>query len=172
MGLDSSAISLMLRGRREMRLNEAAQLAALIGVPAAEVLSNAGVRMNGSTPAVPIVAILDQTGEVVYGDSAVLGTVPRPPGDLPADLCAMQCKTANSDLDYMDRWVLFFQDIKAGVSPEAIERLSLIKPRSAVPTLGQVRRGYTRGRWDVSSPIGVKQSLDLEYAMPILLIIP
>lgn len=172
MGLDSSAISLMLRGRREMKLAEAAQIAALIGVPAEEVLANVGVNMRNEGANVPIVATLDEHGEIHFGDAATLGTVPRPAGDLPAEMSAIQCRTAGSPLDYMDRWLLFFGPLKAGVNPDSIERMSLIKRSGGLPSVGQVRRSYTRGKWDVSNPLRTASNVDLEYATPILLILP
>ncbi len=172
MGIDSSAISLMLRGRREMKLTEAAQLAALIGVPAEEVLANVGVNLRSAGASVPIVATLDDHGEVQFGESEALGEVPRPPGDLPTDLGAIVCRTAGSQLDYMDRWLLFFHNLQEGVNPESIERLSLVKQRGSVTTIGQVKRSYARGRWDVSCALRTSANIELEFATPILLILP
>lgn len=172
MGLDSSAISLMLRGRREMKMTEAAQLAALIGVPAEEVLANCGVALRSAGANVPIVGTMDGAGEVHFGDSATLGTVPRPCPDLPANASAIQCRTAGSQLDYMDKWLLFFHNLREGVNPDSVERLSLAKPRGSVPSVGQIRRSYTRGRWDVSCALRTSSNIDLEYATPILLILP
>lgn len=39
MGLDAAAVSLMLRGRRVMKLTEAAEIARLLGVPAEDVMA-------------------------------------------------------------------------------------------------------------------------------------
>lgn len=172
MGLDSSAVSLMLRGRREMKLNEAATLAALIGVPAEEVLANLGVNLRSEGASVPVVGTMDEHAEIHFGDSETLGTVPRPAGDLPAEMSAIQCRTAGSTLDYMDRWLLFFGPLKAGVNPDSIERMSLMKRNGGVPSIGQVRRSYARGKWDVSNPLRTATNVDLEYATPILLILP
>lgn len=155
-----------------MKLTEAAQLAALIGVPAEEVLANVGVNLGSKGATVPIVATLDGTGEVQYGESGKIGTVPRPHGDMPANLSAIVCRTAGSQLDYMDRWILLFQDIKEGVHPESIERMSLVKRRGGLPAIGQVRRSYTRGKWDISGPLSTVESADLEYATPIIMILP
>lgn len=172
MGLDSSAISLMLRGRREMKITEAATLAALIGVPAEEVLANVGVKLSSGGADVPIVGTLDEHGEVHFGDAATLGSAPRPAGDYPINLAAIQCRTAGSQLDYMDRWLLFFHNPTEGVHPGSIERMSLVKPRGGIPSVGQVRRSYARGRWDLSCPLRTSQNVDLEYATPVLLIQP
>lgn len=172
MGLDSSAISLMLRGRREMKLTEAAMLAALMGVPAEEVLANVGVNLRNGGADVPIVGTMDNHGEIQFGDSATLGAVPRPPGDLPADVSAIQCRTTGSPLDYMDRWLLFFNDLKSGVNPEAIERMSIIKAKGGLAGIGQVKRGYTRGKWNLSCPLSTTDNVELEYATPVLFILP
>lgn len=53
----------------------------------------------------PIIGVVNGDGRIRWGDE--FGSVPRPAGDLPLNLAAIQCRTAGTDLDYMDRWLLF-----------------------------------------------------------------
>lgn len=171
MGLDSAAVSLMLRGRREMKIAEAATIARLLGVPAQEVMTNAGVNVSSRGQSTPVVGIMDGLGEVTWASAKKLGTAPRPTADLPADLRAIECHTEGSALDYMAGWVLFTTDPKDGVDPDCIERLCVVKLRTGgVSGVAQVRRGHKKGRWNLSGPLGNIKDADLEFASPILLI--
>ena len=177
MGLDGSAVSLMLRGKREMRISEAAQIATFLGVPTEEVVARAGGMVRepsaaaASQPEVPIIGIVDGRGHVKWCEAGEAGSVPRPPGDLPPAVGAIQCRTAGTTLDYMDRWLLFVTvPSTEGVQPESIERLSVVKTRDGMTGIAQVRRGYTPGRWTLSGPAAAESEVDLEYAAPIHLI--
>lgn len=165
MGIDSAAVSLMLRGQRQMKLTEAAEIARLLGVPADEVLTHAGVRLSSKGSEVPITGTMDAHGEVHW--SAGLGTTAAPAGEFTK---AIQCRTAGTPLDYMDRWLLFVGNPASQVAPEAMERLSVVKIRKGMTCIAQVRRGYKAGRWNLSGPIVATDDADLEWATPIGLI--
>lgn len=167
MGLDAAAVSLMLRGRRELKLREAAEIAQLIGVPAEDVLKNAGLKIGSGGTRLPILGTMDGSAEVHW--STGTGEVDAPCG---VEACgAFQCRTQGTQLDYMDRWLLFVSGpLNSGVHADALERLSLVKIRDGCTGIGQVRRGYQRGRWDVSGPALLIRDVDLEYAAPIVLI--
>jgi DNA-binding Xre family transcriptional regulator len=166
MGLDSAAVSLMLRGQRQMKLTEAAEIARLLGVPAEEVMANAGVRLGAGGAQVQIAGTMDGHGEVSW--TTGLGKVPMP-GAVSATK-AIQCRTAGTPLDYMDRWLLFVGSPSDGVQPEAMERLSLVKIRKGMTSIAQVRRGYQAGRWNLSGPVAAITDVDLEWATPVVLI--
>lgn len=171
MGLDSGAISLMFRGKRAMRLTEAASIAALLGVPAEDVIANAGVRISSEGKAVAITGYVDGTGEVHNRAPEPLGTVDHPGGSLPLAVSAVQCRTAGTELDHMDGWLLFSPEAKRGVSAEAIDRLSLCQITNGVLYLAKPTRSYTRGRWDLFGPSMTAKDIELEYATPVLQII-
>lgn len=167
MGLDAAAVSLMLRGKREMKLREAAEVARLMGVPAEEILQHAGLKVGSGGTRLPICGTIDGTAEVRWDND--LGDVQAPPGIDASG--AIQCRTQGTPLDYMDRWLLFMAGPKKeGVQPEALERLSVVKIRNGLTGIAQVTRGYQRGRWDISGPALTARDVDLEYAVPILLI--
>lgn len=65
MGLDPSAVSLMLRGKRKLSAAEAREIARLLGVEASEVLMRAG-----STPTVPYGQVDPAPVELAQGAQA------------------------------------------------------------------------------------------------------
>lgn len=167
MGLDSAAVSLMLRGQRQMKLTEAAEIARLLGVPAEEVLANAGVHLGAGGAQVQIAGTMDGHGEVSWATGLGKVTLPGPVGSATK---AIQCRTAGTPLDYMDRWLLFVGSPSDGVQPEAMERLSLVKIRKGMTSIAQVRRGYQAGRWNLSGPVSAITDADVEWATPVVLI--
>lgn len=167
MGLDAAAVSLMLRGKRQMKLQEAAEVARLMGVPAEDILQHAGLKMGSGGTRLDICGVMNGTAEVAWGND--FGDVPAPVG-VEAN-GAIQCRTQGSQLDYMDRWLMFFVGPREhGIHPQSLERMSIVKIRNGLTGIGQVRRGYQAGRWDVSGPAVMLRDVDLEYAVPVLLI--
>lgn len=170
LGLDAAAVSLMLRGKREMKITEAVELARLLGVPADDVMQAAGVRMQSGGNMVPIVGIVDGAGEFHWQDG---GQVQHPGGGLATDVQAVQCQTAGSPLEHMDGWLLFGQGTAPkGVQAEAVGRLSLCRIRNGVIYLAAPSRARQRGRWNLTSPAAAARDVDLEWAAPVLLIQP
>lgn len=170
MGLDAAAVSLMLRGKRDMKMPEAAQVARLLGVPAEEVMAAAGVRIDSRGEMIPLVAIIDGSGEAHWQPD---GQVPHPGAGLPAELHAGQCRTTGTDLEHMDGWVLFSNASPTkGVPTESVGRLSYCKIKNGVIYLAAPHRSYQRGRWDLTGPVGRMSGVEIEWSKPVLLIQP
>lgn len=171
LGLDAAAVSLMLRGKREMKIAEAAAIARLLGVPADEVMQHAGVIIASKGTTVPVCSYLDANAEI-HPEAEGL-TVPHPGGDLPENLTAIQCRTAGTDLDHMDGWIMFTSNRMDGsIQPEAVGRLSVVRLKDGVIYAAKISRGMKRGRWTLSSPVGVMKDAEVEWAKPILLVSP
>lgn len=171
LGLDAAAVSLMLRGKRVMKISEAVAIARLIGVTADEVLSHSGAVASPNGKMIPISFWMDETAEIHTEDQDVL--VPHPSGDLPEAIAAIQCRTVGTALDHMDGWVMFVSSIMEGsVQADAVGRLSLIRLRDGVMCIAKLSRGMKRGRWNLVSPIGTIKDAEVEWASPILLVTP
>jgi transcriptional regulator with XRE-family HTH domain len=171
MGLDSAAVSLMFRGKREMRISEAIEIAQLLGRLPDEVMEAAGVDIRSRGTTITMCGYVDGTGEVHQFDTEDRKQIPHPGGDLPPNARAMQCRTAGTLLDHMDGWILFLaSDPKAGVPAEAVGRLSVCKFDSGIIYLAKPTRGYARGKWNLSGPAASAQDAVLEWANPVLLI--
>lgn len=169
LGIDHGALSLTLRGKREMKMHEAAEIARLLGVPAEDVIENAGVRIQSGGTMLPISGFVDGHGEVHCAQG--LGQVKHPGGELPADLTVHLCETGSSDMAHMDGWLLFASQAAAGVPAEAVGRISLCKIKAGITMLAKPTRALMRGRWDLAGPARDARAVDLEYAAPVLLII-
>jgi len=175
LGMDAAAVSLLLRGRRNMRIAEAAEIARLLGVPAEEVMAHAGVQTQAHNEGaeVPVCSWMDGAAEVhvEYGTGQ---TAPRPCTNLPENVSACLCRTAGSDIDHMDGWTLFAQTLapNQGIPAEAVGRLAFVKIRGGVIHLAKPIRSTGRGRWDLSSPLGLMRGVELEWAQPVLVVVP
>lgn len=173
LGLDPAAVSLMLRGKREMRIAEAAAIARLLGVPADEVMANAGVSIRSGGTQVPVNGWMDEATEVHFVPGHE-DTVAHPGGELPDLLGACQCKTAGTQLEHMDGWILFVARISPaqGIPPEAVGRLSIVKVRNGLAYVAKLARSHKRGRWNLQTPNGTIADVDVEWANPVLLVQP
>jgi transcriptional regulator with XRE-family HTH domain len=174
LGLDAAAVSLMFRGKRRMQMHEAADVARLLGVSLDEVLEHAGIRpprteSEFSDLTVPLVYYMDGQGEMHAMEP---GERIEIKSALPDDVIACQCRTAMSQLEHMDRWVLFFQaPLRDGVQPEAVGRYAVMRLRGGVMTAGYLRPGYTRGTYAIHGPMNIVDAR-VEWAAPVVLIQP
>lgn len=166
-GLDPGALSLTLRGKRTMRMHEAIDLARLLGVPLAELLVHSGIRQQMPSADIAVTGWLDQHGEVHFEPE--LGQIPRPHG-LPSEVTAVQCRTAGSDLDYMDGWLLFVDRPAEPPTADHLGRLCLVRMSGSVVYLAQLRRGYTAGRWNLAGPVAHANDVAVDWSAPILTI--
>ena len=171
LGMDPGALSLTLRGKRTMKMTEAADIARLLGVPAEEVIENAGVSVSTKGQQLQITGYVDGSGEVHRQMSEKLGLASHPGGELPLDVDVIACRTGNSDLDHMDGWLLFVEKTHSGIPAEAVGRLSLCKLSNGITALAKPTRSHQRGKWDLSGPSMTAQAVALEYAAPVLLIV-
>ena len=171
LGLDPAAVSLTLRGKREMKIAEAVAIARLLGVPADEVMTHAGVVIESRGKSVPVCSYMDATAEI-HTESEGL-TVPHPGGELPETVTAIQCRTAGTDLDHMDGWIMYTSNLMDGsVQAEAVGRLSIVRLRNGVIHVAKLARGIRRGRWNLVSPIGTMSDVEVEWAKPVLMVTP
>lgn len=166
LGLDASAVSLMLRGKREMRMTEAAQIAALLGLPLTEVIAHAGVQ-QGKGGKVSIAGWIDGSGEVHMQESG--DSIDALPG-LPDGCIAVQYRTAATALEHRDGWVLIFTP-PTGMAPDILDRFCIAKIRAGIIVAGQIKRGYKRGAFNIIDPVNL-QDVELEWATPVLWIRP
>jgi transcriptional regulator with XRE-family HTH domain len=173
LGLDSGAVSLMFRGKRTMKIAEAVSIASLLGVPADDVMRHAGVQIESQFEQVPLNCWIDGAGEV-HMDPDSTATVPHPGGGLPQSLGAGICRTAGTDLEHMDGWILFSAGMQthAGIRPEAVGRLSFVRLRGGIIYLARMMHSLRRGRWDLAGPAAFVKEAEIDWATPVLTILP
>lgn len=168
MGRTHSQLSLMFSGQRRLQLDEAAQLAEILGVPLHRVAEAAGVgktRANGRR--VDVIGAMNGRGVVETYPAGVIERATTPDAELPAGTVAIQARTAETPAAWMDGWVAFC--VKSDeIEPDAIGRFCLAKIEGGDTVLATVRRGYRDGTYNLSGPYSA-ESVRLEWATPILI---
>jgi lambda repressor-like predicted transcriptional regulator len=141
--LDPSALSLTFRGKRKMTLEEANQIANLLGVQVTEILRQAGVPVSDDVQGVRLVGTVDARSVV----KALTGGAKRihAPADVPIEGYALQIRAANT---FHDGWVLFVSGDKT--APELmLDRVGVIYLANGDRIVGVMRRGYESDSYNV-----------------------
>ena len=165
LGVDHSALSLAFRGKRQMRMAEAADLARLLGVPVAEVMENAGIQADTMT--VPLRGFVDGHGEAHIKEDEERVTSPHA---MAVGSFALQCRTSSSPLEYMDGWMLFVTKPLDQIPTGAQGKFCLVKISDGVQVIGTLKRGYKRGRYNIINAGSQINDADVDWAAPILYI--
>ena len=165
MGLDSAAVSLMLRGKRRMSLEEAAQVAVLLQSSTQEVLEAAGVQLNAARQ-VPIIGFSMADGTVVLHPEGTHDMVEAPPG-LPADAVAIQTRSAGSDRPMYDGWLCYLSE-RQHPPEKSIDTYALVAIKSNGLHMRHVKRGYKRGTYNLTDNAGrTSENVELAWASPV-----
>lgn len=167
MEMTHSQLSLTFSGSRRMQLDEAARLAQIFGVTLDEIATNAGVTdLHQSRRRVSVIGVMEPDGTVSrYGDEVRERTFA--PDSLNDAARALQARTADSPLSWMDGFVFFFEDVQV-LPTEAVGRLCLCQVKGGPECVGTIRRGYQDGTFNLSGPCTL-DSARLVWASPILL---
>ncbi|MGX0133060.1 helix-turn-helix domain-containing protein [Cupriavidus metallidurans] len=166
MGMNHSQLSLTLSGQRKMQLEEASQLSQIFGVPLHEIALNAGVEIRPTSGRrVPVIGSVGGDGSVAISATDTTERTDAP-DDLPDDCVAVQCRTAESPLSWMDGCMVFFRRAD-GPPGEAVGRFSICKIKDGPGVLAYVRRGYREGTYNLSGPFS-QENVTLEWATPVL----
>lgn len=143
--VDPSAVSLMLRGMREIKMEEARDLARILGVPLAEVLTNVGLDLSHDPvgDSVPVTGWVDGLGGVHAGRAHGPVRAPAPPG---ASDGTVALRFQNDTL--YDGWLAFYKPVDY-VMPEAIGRLAVVEPFDGIgeKVVCILRHGYAPGEY-------------------------
>ena len=164
MGMDASAMSLMLNGKRRMSAKEAADVAGLLGVPVDEVLRHAGAPVAvDKRRSVPVVGYVDAGGELVFGRALGPRTAIAP-SDCGEGCQAVRVQSGTA----LDGWLLFYHPMR-GVSLEAVGRLCVVKTAEGADLVRVVNRGYEPGFFVLQRLLGGdSEHARLESASPVL----
>ncbi len=171
LGCDPSSVHRLLTGKRPMRLDEAEQLAALLGKTVSEVLDHAGIPIDPAHTA-PVCGYLDGVLEAhLELDREDVERVAALAG-APRNTFAMRAMTAGSIMQSIDGW-LFYVALPPehdGVQSEAIGRLCLVRVRNGPRLVRWLRRGYRPGTWNLDTMLGSMETRDADvaWASPIL----
>ena len=146
MNLDPAAISYMLRGKRKMKMDEAAQLAALLDSTPTEIFEHVGIH-SASPKRVRLEGYINGKGEIVaFGKGA--HDMVEPPGDVSPETVAFQCRTSGTELDRMDGQIYFVNHTKANPA-QYLEQFCTCAIKAGPTVIAQIRKGYKRGTYNL-----------------------
>lgn len=168
--IDAAAVSYMLRGKRKMTLQEANRIAQILGVPASEVMRQAGIKVDDGIRRVPVSGVCDAAGTITMLAAKTHERIVAP-ADVPADSYAVQIRSPGH---IKDGWVFF---VGAGQNDprEQIDSMCLCALQDGSQVLAYLRRGYRKDAFNLtlSTDAGkLMQDQHVTWASPVLWIKP
>lgn len=178
LSLDPSSVSLLIRGRRLLKLAEAKTLAEVLNVPLSELLERFGLvldevengpraknlKIEGWLDALLVLrGVRDPAGMLRGSKSA-----PMPFRD--AEIRVARCQTAGTEFEGFDGALVYFKTEKR-VDLECLGKLTMIKLVGADELrLRVIRRGYTAGKYNLFSPSGrmIEEEVLVEATLPVV----
>jgi hypothetical protein len=149
MGMEPSALSLIVNGKRKLSAVEAGDLAKHLGTTLEDVMRHAGASVPNHTGRdVPIVGTATDKLEVRM-------TRPHGPQNVAAPAGCQNCRAIRVQAEgfFMDGWLLFYRPTDE-VSPEALGNLCIVQPVDDNRFyVRHVTRGYEAG-WFNLNPLG------------------
>lgn len=165
MGMDAGAMSLTLRGKRKLTLDEAAQMAVLLDVSTNDVLEHAGVHLSGDRRC-KVIGYVNGDLSVSLEAEGIHDMIDAPPG-MPASAAAIQARTAGTDFARIDGAYYFV--INEHVPPtQAVGTMAVVAVKGNGLLLAHVYKGYKRGTYNLLNFRGtLTQNQELAWAMPV-----
>jgi hypothetical protein len=166
LGMQHSQLSLTLSGQRRMQLDEAAALSQTFGVPVHDIVVAAGIESKPSTgKRVAVVGFVGKDGAVTMHSRETIERT-ESPGALPESAVAVQFRTAESPLSWMDAWVVFYVP-RETVAPECLGRFSVCQIKDGPVVVATLKRGYHEGSYNLTGPV-TRENVELSWAAPLL----
>ncbi len=175
--MDPSNLSLLLHGKRRMRVAQASEIARLLGVPISDVIRNAGglnakLGRNARIRTLPLVGWADVKGVVTLDWTARESFVDFD-ADLPPTTAAIQWRTAGTAGELWDGWTLAILPPRGPDEKAMLDHYCVVAIRGGETLLRRVRRGYKPGRYTLAGAAGqTVQDADIMWFSPVLLIRP
>lgn len=168
--VDAAAVSYMLRGKRKMTLQEANRIAQILGVPASEVMRQAGIKVEDGVKRVPVSGVCDAAGNITLLAARTHERIIAP-ADVPEDSYAVQVRSPGHT---KDGWI-FFVAAEQREPREQIDSMCLCALADGTQVLAYVRRGYRKDAFNLtlSTDSGkLLQDCSVSWASPVLWIKP
>ncbi|MND38633.1 hypothetical protein D3C76_47590 [compost metagenome] len=159
-----SQLSLTFNGKRRMQMAEAVRISQLLGVSLNEVIVAAGIS-EAAARRCKVIGILAGDGLVSDVESGTIERVAVPEG-MPAEVAAVQARTSESALAWMDGWVFFINGEQ--VPSELLDRFCLVRLDDGRRVMATLRRGYTSGTFNLAGLTTI-QNQRVVAASPVLI---
>ena len=172
------SISQLFDGSRKMQLDEASELARILGLPIEDIMRAAGLSVEGirsKKDTVEVAGHIDAAGIIHFGAEGLKGQRKAPlpafgaPG--PNKLKALRYQTGGTQMDAMNGGLVYYQPSTTLIL-EDIGRLSVIvargEPNKGI--LGVIRRGNGGSRFDIYSIAGgsIRENVAVESASQVV----
>lgn len=165
MGIDPGALSLTLRGKRKMTLEEAAQIAVLLDVSTQEILERAGIHVQ-SERKVKIVGYINDQLHVVFDSTGLHEMIDAPPG-MPPSSAAIQMRAPFGQLSNMDGFLFFVSETHTPPA-QALGNLVVAAVKGNGTVIATITKGYKRGTFNLIDYFGhTQQNLEIAWVMPV-----
>lgn len=173
MGLDASAMSLILSGNRGVSPDECRALGDVLLQPATEIMRRLGVPIHDDIRRIPIGGRINGASEVILykqADGYVGG-----PADLPHDAIALQLRTIGTPLHQFDGWIAYVAS-NQGQPERGLGQLSVAATADHHLYLATIERGYRPDTYNLAFNLGgqahTDENLTLAYASSVLWLKP
>lgn len=146
LSIDPAGVSLMLRGRRKIRIEEAGVIAKILSVPVEDVLRHAGVETEViHDHMTPVVGWIDIDGKIHAEGVEGAKHVARPAElDFTGQALRYQCDGS------MDGALVYFHPGE-GIEPSSIGRMAVVETKDGQRLLRTIKRGYDRGMFSATT---------------------
>lgn len=174
LGMDASSLSLLLSGKRRMKIEQAAEIARLLNVPVETVMKHGGadVRTTEGIRKLPLVGWIDGAGNVSM-DWTKTDTTVAFDCELPGTAGALQYRTAQTPADMNDGWLAAILPPREPDETQMLDRFCIVGLKGGQTLARKVRRGYTPGRHTLiamfAEPI---HDAEIAWFSPVVLIRP
>lgn len=161
LGIEPSAITLFLAGRRGLKNDEAVAISKILGVRLDDVLAAAGVAVPES---VRIVGAVDGDFKIAWGAPKSGPKAADWPGGGGQAVEALRIESVGSKAEGLDGGLIYFA-AGAGVDANSLGRLAVVTTKggkNAVSAVRTVKRGYSAGRFNLFSMNGELRESDVE----------
>lgn len=170
--MDASALSLLLNGKRRMKLDEVPRFAEVLGSAPRDVMAAAGIDVTSTNVAageLPVMGRIDTRGGVEITEKPI-GVIQTP--NAYADGLVLRSETALSPLDLVDGWHLIVASTPVPAD-EAVGHLAVCEVEGGGLHLRWLMKGYVVGlhRLVWMTTIRIEQAAVVS-ARPVKLIVP
>ncbi|MER8394038.1 helix-turn-helix domain-containing protein [Mesorhizobium sp. M1340] len=177
--IDKSTMSLLLAGKRKLKLEKAADMARIFGVTVSDVIENMGVRVDGIRPGdtsaphmLPFEGWIDDSARVHKEGAGKRKRMVDIGVTLEPGSTALQWRTPQTKMDILDGWIVV-SGPKREPDDRMIGRGCVVGTKDGDVMLRTIRRGYTAGS-HILLGLGIPESAEaeVEWYAPILLMKP
>ena len=159
-GLDPSQISLLLSGKRKMKLTDIEMFASALGKPVDLVAVKSGLHADTKSRDIPVVGSVDNHGNI----KKLKDVTTKTDLSLPANAVAIQVRSPATVLD--GAFVFYLKDVYK--SPDEVQTLCIVDDQY----VGVLKKGYN-GEGSYNLLCGDhQQEVDPKKVSPVICVIP